>query len=162
MSSSSFKAKVNGQKDFSFQKEQLRNLDAILTDPATYHVLCNEKSYEVTVVEQDFNNRFYEVRIGSNTYQVDIETDLDQLIQSMGYQLSSEQAVDTIQAPMPGIILDVRVSKGDSIKKGSTLLILEAMKMENVIVSPKDGVVKKVHASTGQTVDKNKLLIELE
>jgi len=162
MSSSSFKAKVNGQKDFSFQKEQLLNLDAILIDPATYHVLCDEKSYKVTVVEQDFNNRFYEVRIGSNTYQVDIETDLDQLIQSMGYQLSSEQALDTIQAPMPGIILDVRVSKGDSVKKGGTLLILEAMKMENVIVSPKDGVVKKVLASTGQTVDKNKLLIELE
>jgi len=162
MSSSSFKAKVNGQKDFSFQKEQLLNLDAILIDPATYHVLCDEKSYKVRVVEQDFNNRFYEVRIGSNTYQVDIETDLDQLIQNMGYQLSSEQAVDTIQAPMPGIILDVRVSKGDSVKKGGTLLILEAMKMENVIVSPKDGVVKKVLASTGQTVDKNKLLIELE
>ncbi len=162
MGSSTLKAKVNGQQEFSFRKEQLLNLNAIPTSPSNYHVLCDEKSYSVTVSDQDFNNRVYQIRIGSNTYTVDIETGLDELIQSMGYQLSSEQAVDTIQAPMPGIILDVRVSEGDTVKKGDTLLILEAMKMENVIGSPKDGVVKKVLASTGQTVDKNKLLIELE
>lgn len=162
MSGSSYKAKVNDHKEFSLQKDQIRELDVTETDTDSYHILCDGKSYLATVINEDFNNRFYEVRIGSNTYNVDIETGLDELIQNMGYQLQSAEAVNTIQAPMPGIILDVRVSQGDTVNKGDTLLILEAMKMENVIVSPKDGVVKNIAAETGQTVDKNKLLIELE
>jgi biotin carboxyl carrier protein len=80
----------------------------------------------------------------------------------MGYRLGSAQAENTVKAPMPGIILEVRVSTGDAVKKGDTLLILEAMKMENAILSPMDGVVKKILSEKGETVDKNKLLIELE
>ena len=127
-----------------------------------YHILLDGKSHVAIVSRADFNARSYHIRIGSNTYHVNIETDLDSLIQSMGYQLQTEQAIDKIQAPMPGIILEVRVSEGDTVNKGDSLVILEAMKMENIIVSPMDAVVKKVAVGQGETVDKNKLLIELE
>jgi biotin carboxyl carrier protein len=162
MSSSSFKARVNDEKEFSFPVDPTTDLNAIPIDTSRHHVLCDGKSYVATVSHHDFNSRSYGVRIGSNAYRIQIETPLDDLIQSMGYRLSSEQALGTIQAPMPGIILDVRVSQGDTVKKGDALLILEAMKMENVIISPKDGVVKTIDVATGQTVDKNKLLVELE
>jgi biotin carboxyl carrier protein len=162
MISSAFKVKVNGQEEISLQEDQIGDMNNIKITDGTYHILQEKKSYFAKISQKDFNNRSYEIRIGSNTYHVNIETELDELIQSMGYRLGSEQATDTIKAPMPGIILDVRIKQGDSVKKGDTLLILEAMKMENAILSPKDGVVKQILSKTGETVDKNKLLIELE
>ena len=60
---------------------------------------------------------------------------------------------EKINSPMPGTILDVRVSAGQSVKKGQVLCILEAMKMENEIMAPKDGTVTQVVVSKGATVD---------
>lgn len=68
---------------------------------------------------------------------------------------------DTISAPMPGTILDIKVSEGQSVKAGDILLILEAMKMENEIVSPKDGVVNKIHTSKSSTVSTGDALVTI-
>ena len=143
-------------------REEAEQLDSIQSGSNGYHVLHDNQTYAAKIVRDDFPNRTYEIRIGANTYQVAIETELDRLIESMGYRLGSALAENTVKAPMPGIILEVRVTHGDSVKKGDTLLILEAMKMENAILSPKDGVVKNILSEKGETVDKNKLLIELE
>ena len=70
--------------------------------------------------------------------------------------------MNAIHAPMPGIIIGLNVKEGDDVKEGETVLILEAMKMENSIKCPKDGVVKSVLVEKGLAVEKNKLLIELE
>lgn len=67
-----------------------------------------------------------------------------------------------VSAPMPGTILSVDVKAGDSVKAGSTLCVLEAMKMENEIVAPADATVKEVHVSKGDTVANGDLLITLE
>ncbi len=58
-----------------------------------------------------------------------------------------------ITAPMPGTILKVNAAKGDSVKAGQVLVVLEAMKMENEILAPKDGVVSQVVTTKGSTVD---------
>ncbi|MBR4626413.1 MAG: biotin/lipoyl-binding protein [Ruminococcus sp.] len=60
---------------------------------------------------------------------------------------------ETVEAPMPGNIIRVDVKQGDTVKAGQTLIILEAMKMENEIVSPKDGTVAQVVTSKGSVVD---------
>ena len=65
-------------------------------------------------------------------------------------------------APMPGLVLQTEVNPGDTVKKGQTLVIIEAMKMENMIKSPHDGKIKDVHVSAGQAVDKNDKLVEFE
>ena len=57
-----------------------------------------------------------------------------------------------IEAPMPGKILEVKVSVGQAVKAGDTLLILEAMKMQNEIAAPADGTVKAINVSAGQSV----------
>ncbi|MGM0216162.1 biotin/lipoyl-containing protein [Enterococcus sp. AZ109] len=64
-----------------------------------------------------------------------------------------------IPAPMAGNVLSIHVKPGDQVKTGDVLLILEAMKMENEIVSPMDGVVSEVLVETGQTVESDQLLI---
>ena len=63
---------------------------------------------------------------------------------------------------MPGIIVGLKVEKGQAVKEGDTLLILEAMKMENTILCPKNTVIKEIYVTVGDTVDKNKLLIDFE
>lgn len=71
---------------------------------------------------------------------------------------ASSGSGDPIEAPMPGTILDIKVTKGQKVSKGQTLLILEAMKMENEIVSPRDAVVSDIRVSKGQNVDSGTLL----
>ena len=65
---------------------------------------------------------------------------------------------EKVSAPMPGTILDVRVSNGASVKKGDILFILEAMKMENEIMAPCDGTIASVSVTKGAAVDSGALL----
>ncbi len=65
-------------------------------------------------------------------------------------------------APMPGQVRSVSVSVGDVVKKGQTLLTMEAMKMEIRIQALKDGRVTALHAAQGQTVEREQILIEVE
>ncbi|MCQ2515967.1 MAG: biotin/lipoyl-binding protein [Saccharofermentans sp.] len=65
-------------------------------------------------------------------------------------------------APMPGTILKVSVNVGDAVKAGDSIVVLEAMKMENDITAPKDGVVKTIAVAKGQTVAKGDVLFEVE
>ncbi len=68
----------------------------------------------------------------------------------MGMNNSSAGKVNNIKAPMPGLIIDLKVKVGDEVKQNDALLILEAMKMENIIKSPGDGVVKAVKIKKGR------------
>jgi glutaconyl-CoA/methylmalonyl-CoA decarboxylase subunit gamma len=66
-----------------------------------------------------------------------------------------------VEAPMPGTILSVAVKAGDLIKKGQVLVVLEAMKMENEIVSPVDGKIVSVGVSKGDSVNSGDLLVQI-
>ena len=67
----------------------------------------------------------------------------------------------SVDDPMPGNILDIKVSNGASVKAGDVLLILEAMKMENEIVAPQDGTVASVNVNKGDTVEAGQTLVSL-
>lgn len=67
----------------------------------------------------------------------------------------------SVDAPMPGNILDIKVSNGASVKAGDVLIILEAMKMENEIVAPQDGTVASVNVNKGDTVEAGQTLVSL-
>jgi biotin carboxyl carrier protein len=71
-------------------------------------------------------------------------------------------AQSEVKAPLPGIISDMKVKVGDTISAGATLLVIEAMKMENPIKAPRDGVIKTVEVKKGQDVQHGALLITLE
>ena len=78
----------------------------------------------------------------------------------MGMNSTGAGSLKEIKAPMPGLILDLKVAPGDVVKKGDVVLILEAMKMENSIKSPGDGLVKAVNVSLKQSVEKNQVLTQ--
>ena len=157
-----FKVVVNGKMEFHFTKEQIEALDVQKTSSAGYHVLKDHRSIKTALLNVDFLNRSYSLKINSHSYEVKIYNELDLLIEDMGLSLASESVVNDIKAPMPGLILDVQVQEGEEVKEGDYLLVLEAMKMENTLTAPRDGVVKSISVKKGQTVDKNQLLIEME
>lgn len=68
---------------------------------------------------------------------------------------------EVVKAPMPGTIISVNVATGDSVKKGQVLVVLEAMKMENEIVSPVDGTVASINTTKGSSVNAGELLVSL-
>ncbi|MEL6135773.1 MAG: acetyl-CoA carboxylase biotin carboxyl carrier protein subunit, partial [Bacteroidota bacterium] len=76
-----------------------------------------------------------------------------------GMEHSLSKKLDSLKAPMPGLIHSLKVEAGQEVKKGDPLLILEAMKMENIIKSPGEGVVKEIHVVEKNSVEKNALLI---
>lgn len=156
-----YNAIVNDNFEFSLSSKDLETLD-VITDSNTSNIVYKNKSVEVETLEANFNKRIYTVSINGNRYQVKIQNQLDALISQMGLSLGNASVEDEINAPMPGLILEVNVSAGDSIKKGDFLCVLEAMKMENTLTAPRDGIIKSVNIAKGETVDKGKLLIELE
>ena len=67
-----------------------------------------------------------------------------------------------IEAAMPGVVVDLQVAEGDSVTAGSTVVVLEAMKMQNPMHAEADGVVSKVHVEVGQAVSSGQLLVEID
>ena len=153
---------VDGEWSFAMDVDALRPYDMVRTDTMDIHVLNDQQSYKTSILQADFLNKRYRVSVNGKPYEVQIADTLDQLISDMGFELGSARNISQIEAPMPGLILDIQVSEGDAVQEGDPLLVLEAMKMENVILSPRDGVVKKIAVSRGMAVDKKHLLVEFE
>ncbi len=160
--SDTFKTKINNSKTLDISRDEVSDLDIVSNEANKFHILKDHKSYDAEIITKDLESKTYNVKVNNNTYTVSIEDDLDQLINKMGFELSASSHVNSIKAPMPGLILEIEVSVGQEIKENDTLLILEAMKMENVIVSPRDGVIKAISVEKGDAVEKNQLLIEFE
>lgn len=157
-----FKAKVNNAFDFEIKNEDLINLDASETSDNKFHVLQQNKSYKSELLSSDFDAKSYHVKINNNSYRVSIFNDLDNLIKDMGFTFGTTKHVNSIKAPMPGLIIEINVKVGQEVKENDSLLILEAMKMENIITSPRDGIIKSIFTKKGEAVEKNYLLIEFE
>lgn len=157
-----YQLKVNGNKVIAVSKESLKNLDAVKTSENQFHILHDNASVKAKIIERDFSNKTYLVKVNNNVYDIEIKDELDQLIAELGFSLGGTKQVNQINAPMPGLILEINVKEGQEVKEDDPLLILEAMKMENVITSPREGIIKSVNVNKADTVDKNTLLIEFE
>lgn len=157
-----YKVKVNDSLEYEFSQDEIEALDAQTVTSSKFHILKTNHSFAAEIVQHNFNQKRYSVKVNSSVYEVSISNELDLLIEEMGLSLGAVQVVNDIKAPMPGLILDVIIAEGDEVKEGDYLLVLEAMKMENTLTAPRDGIVKSVSVKKGETVDKNQLLIEME
>jgi len=160
--STTYKVKVNKTFEVDFTDDHISKIDALQTSSTTYHILQDSKSYDAEVLTNNFNTKNYSIKINNTIYDVDIANTLDLQIAAMGFSVGSSKQVNAIKAPMPGLLLDIQVEIGQDVKENDPLLILEAMKMENVILSPRDGVIKSIAADKSDAVEKGQLLIEFE
>jgi len=139
---------------------QLLHWDNIQVAPGYYHILHEGQSFRAEIVKIDKEAKTYTCKINGRLYTVELKDKLDLLLEKMGLHGSGTGKVNNIKAPMPGLIIDLKIAPGDQVKTGDPLLILEAMKMENIIKSPGDGVVKSVKVKKGDSVEKGHVLIE--
>lgn len=160
--SNHYKLNVNNSFQFDLEKESVSQLDAVSVKANKFHILKDNTPYEAEIVSTDFLNKTYTIKVNNSTYTVAIADALDMLIKEMGFEVGASKQVNAIKAPMPGLILEVSVEVGQEVKENDPLLILEAMKMENSILSPREGVIKSVTMSKGAAVEKGALLIEFE
>lgn len=158
----SYQVRVNNTFDFKIDKQAVLDLDSLEVSNSKFHILRKNNAYKTEITEADFSQKTYKIKVNNNIYNVEIFNELDTLIQQMGFEIGVTKTVKEIKAPMPGLILAIDVAVGQKVKEDDTLLILEAMKMENALASPRDGVIKSISIVTGQTVNKNELLIEFE
>lgn len=124
------------------------------------HLIRGNESIEAELLSFDRETKTIQIRLGFKTATLQVKDRFDNLLEQMGMNAEGSGAIKNIKAPMPGLILDLKVKPGDEVKKGDVVLILEAMKMENIIKSPGDGIVKEVKVSLKQSVEKNQVLIQ--
>lgn len=125
-------------------------------------IIYGGRSFTALVEKIDRKAKELTLRINGQAYKVSLREKIDLLLSSMGMDLKAMQKAEPVKAPMPGMILKILVEPGQQINKGDGLLILEAMKMENVIKATGSATVKNIKAQERTAVEKGAILIELE
>lgn len=124
------------------------------------YILWKNRKYPVEIIRSNQNK--YEILFNDISYTFTVETPFS--LQRMKVLNSAKGKVENeyIKAPMPGKIIDVLVREGSQVLKGEPVIILEAMKMQNELISPVNGIVDKVYAKANTNVMKDDLLIDIK
>lgn len=156
---SEYEFSVKNNYEFSLKRQNMR-IDLI--EEADGFLILSYKGlrYPVEVVSRRQNE--YEILLNGVAYTFSIETPFSLKRKKLLATRQSNVSVLTIKSPMPGKIIDVQVDVGHAINKGDALVVLEAMKMQNVIAATHKGEVSRVCVVAGQTVGKDELLIEIK
>ncbi len=136
--------------------------DIIKTGGGRLHLLVNGKSHTAELISWNKEEKEARILFNGKEERIRLLNKFDLLLKEMGFDKMMGNKVSQLKAPMPGLVLRIQTEPGAAVKKGDTLLVLEAMKMENMIKSPGDGTVKAVYVNAGTAVDKNQVLIEFE
>ena|SRR2546428_9108808 len=124
-----------------------------------FNVISNDRSHNAQIIEVDRENKTAVILVNDNKYSVQIKDKFDELLHSLGMDNLNAHKMNDLKAPMPGLVLKVLIVEGQEVKKDDGLLILEAMKMENLIKAPADGVVKSIKVKAQDKTEKNQVLI---
>ena len=152
-----FNLREEGGKFFLVDENAEHDIQKI--NEHSFHVLKKGQSFRVLIKEINRDEKEVRLLVNGKKARVKLTTDLDRVLAKLGMSGAGVKKAAFIKAPMPGMIYSLRVSEGDHVKKGDAVLILEAMKMENVIKSPSDGKINKIHVKPGMGVDKGQLLV---
>jgi acetyl/propionyl-CoA carboxylase alpha subunit len=161
-----YKAKVNSQLNFEIDLSPKGGTDAgplgwdlVQEREGKFHIIRDNRSYKVEVLETDYQSKTFTIKVNGNKYTVELKDRYDELLKSLGMDTYGGSKVNEMKAPMPGLVVDVRVKEGDEVRKGDPVLVLEAMKMENILKAPADVTIKKVNVLKGDKVEKNQVLV---
>ena len=155
------KATVNNHFEFDFSNKRF-SADMVRVKGGRFHIIYENRSYVADVVEVHHEEKKFTISINQNNYQIQLADRYDKLLKDLGFESASSTTDLQLKAPMPGRILEVLVASGDEVKKGDGLVVLEAMKMENIIKASADVKVKSVEVQKDQVVEKNDPIIFFE
>lgn len=164
-----FESKINGEV-FEIelnddQTEAVANdnnvpIEIILQKTGRILFRTGTKLYKIDNIETDERNISFS--INGTYFEATVKDEQDLLLEKLGFHAGASASAGSLNAPMPGKILELLVSEGDEVDESEPVLILEAMKMENELKSPAKGVITKLHVQQGDNVEKNQLLIDIE
>ncbi len=132
------------------------------TADGAYLITLNGKKTIADLVRIDKENKVVTLRMNGLKIQVQIKEPIDLLLEKLGMKNVSSKKLNNLKAPMPGLVTKIMVNVGDDVKQGEPLLILEAMKMENVFKAAADVTIKSIKISEKQAVEKGAELISFE
>lgn len=147
----------HSDQEFSIDDQTLKPDIARVRDDQ-YHIISQYRSYNIRLLEQD--DKFMKLMVNGNAYTVNLEDPYDLLLNELGLSFGKAGLVEDLKAPMPGKVIDLMVASGEAVEKDQPLLILEAMKMENVLKAPADATIQNIKVDKQDTVNKNQVLIE--
>jgi len=154
------KGNVNTRFDFDLNGDI--EWDIVKVKEGQFHIIHKGKSFVADALSHDKESKTAVIQINSNTYTVQLKDRFDELLHDLGMGVGNTSKDNEVKAPMPGRVLEILVKVGDSVSEGDGLLILEAMKMENIIKSTREGVLKQIQATEGDSVEKNAVLLSYE
>ena len=124
-----------------------------------YSLIYKGKSFLVTFERE---NDEYRLNIEGKLIHTTIRSELEALLNKSTFTKSYKQNFGIIHAEIPGLISKIYVTVGENLKKGDHLCILEAMKMENELITPIDGRIEKIYKKEGDVVEKGDLIMEIQ
>lgn len=154
------KYKIYLPKDsYPIINDEVKEINLLESQQEGFFFIWNGQRYFAEIKSKSQNK--YNVIVNGVEYFFSIESISSYLRRKMLEDTSSDKKVITILAPIPGKITEIFVQEGDLINEGEPLLNMEAMKMQNEIVTPITSIVKKIYVKPSETVIKEQLLIEL-
>lgn len=160
------KVQVGQHESKEFSTEDLKmmsnELDIKEFSAGNFSILKGAESHEIRIQSVDREKKIVYVTINGKATSFSIKDKMDLLLEKLGFDTTKSTKMNQLKAPMPGLVIEYFVKEGDEVQAGDKLMILEAMKMENVIKATGEGKIKKLVVTKGNTVEKNQLLIEFE
>ena len=137
-------------------------IDWAPSEGGQYSLIIEGKSYQVFArrlnASEEKDGNTYEIQVAGQRFEVRVEDERERAIKG-SIASAHEVSQATVRAPMPGLVLGIPLQVGASVARGQTVVILEAMKMENDLSSPIAGTIQEVRVSEGQTVNQGDVLV---
>lgn len=151
--------KLSGNNKFSVDGREYE-IERFDNDSRLLKVRNGKTCYKLQIHNVDIKSKTLQIKLDGVKHVIQVKDKFDLLLDELGLASRNTTRINQIKAPMPGLILEINVKPGDKVKKGDTILVLEAMKMENVIKSPGVGTVREIKIVQGDSVEKNQVLIQ--
>jgi len=125
----------------------------------SYRIFLQDRVLTGYVIARDMEAKTMTLSAGGHSFEVRLQDRLDQVLEKFGLSGGASAKAADLKAPMPGLVQRVLVEPGQTVEKGAPLLVLVAMKMENMIKATAPGTVSKIHVGEGDKVEKGAVLI---
>lgn len=125
-------------------------------------VTLNGTVYHILLEGFDKTSKTVTLRVNGERKEYSVKDRSDELLKKFGIQAFPAPKVNELKSPMPGLVVQILVKEGDALAKGDPIVVLEAMKMENVLKAPAEVTVKSIQAEPGKAVEKNAVLVRFE
>ena len=157
---STLRVEFSKEKGVSIEGASDAQIENLGTD--RWHVLYKNRSYEISLIDIEETTSKVRMRINSKLVELKLKSDRQLLLEKMGLSSLTVKKVSEVKAPMPGLVVRCIVEVEQEVEQGDALLVLEAMKMENIIKSPTAGVISQIMVIQGEAVEKNQILIKFK